>query len=158
MLKKVVILIVLVMSLAASVCMAEYNRYHWIYSDDYKSFAIDTRTFITGNNYDYYEYDVWIKVTYNEAGVQQVIINREKHDLRTDNYENLAFTLYHYQIKLYPHQLKTLKIVEYANDNSILSSYDAPFYESFEDTIPDTIGEMIVDEAFKYNMSLMRKP
>lgn len=157
MLKRMWVFLVLAMILATSVCMASQNndRYYLLISDETGEYYFDQQKFRVNTGNSDFDYDVWVKIQHSDIGVQRVINNLARANLPTDGYENLDYTLCHYQIKTATQQLRTLEIIKYSKEGYVLYSYKAPWYEQvWEDTIPGTVGEMYVEQIHNYYTDL----
>ncbi len=146
--KKCGILAMLFFVILTSVCLAEINnRYLLICFTDGEDFYLDTKTVKIGGKYDFYDYDVWIKSTYNETGVQKKLEELNKANIPTDGYENISHTMSHIQINYYSRQLRQLGKTDYSTDNKVLYSYNN-YASEWDNIVPDSVGEIIADKIY----------
>lgn len=136
------------------------DRYYWLNSSDTITYSLDTQTFNGNVDGDWAHFDVWIKMDYNEDGVQQVISARKKFGLTTVGYEKLGTTLEHQNYmasrsaKL---MCKNIQHVDYDINGNILDSITFPSSNSFTNIVPDSIGEANLLAIVLYYNAKMKK-
>lgn len=148
MFKRSIFFSLLFLLLVSSTCLAaEDSRYLFIGESPSFSLYIDTRTIIQTQNKDIFE--VWEKIVYTEKGKEEYIKGRQKRNLDTSNYSNLAFTLNKYRYKISTYCGNCIAVCDYSDDNTLLDSSSRDIYPSIP-IVPNTIGEAIYEATINY--------
>jgi len=142
-----------VLLLFSSVCFAD-DRYQLIYFDDKKDVFIDTESI----KYEYYQYqqtvdktkiNVWIKTTYSETRVKEILEERKQKDLSVKGFDNLSHTLTHYTFSR-DNKLFILDSIDYSKNGTPIGYY-YPYDYTWEDIVPDSLGELIHQAVWAYS-------
>lgn len=126
------------------------DRFHWICSSDTQTILLDTYTLniVLEKSAGWLVFDSWTKTQYNDQGKEQLIQNREKHNLPTEGYENLSYTLSHNyytsNAKVKLKKYKLISYIDYTNDGTILDSYSFPSNISWEEIVPESISDTVL--------------
>lgn len=129
------------------------ERYKWIDSNNTESYFFDTATIKftkdLSDKVNTNQIDVWIRIEYNSAGVQDRISVRKKNNIPTDGYENLSFTLRHTPFDIKNSKYSTLEIYDYDKYGNILDKHQARYVE-WESIIPGSNSEYWLQEIKSY--------
>lgn len=150
------LLFLCVFMLSTITVFASPDRYQWIDSNDKVGYFFDTQTIkysfstYTGKP-DTSKIDVWIKTVYTNDGVQGVIEERTRHQLPTDGFENLSYTLSHYKISR-DNKISILEILDYDIYGNTLDTLSIPAHQQeWKDVVPDSVGELWHQHVWKYS-------
>jgi len=123
------------------------ERYKWLDSSETTTYSFDTETIMFAkkwdNTVDTSIIDVWFKLTYNEAGVNEEIALTKKAGLSTDGWEKLQQVKDHYQFNIKISQFKLLESYFYdINGNVLYKEIDKS--SNWNNVIPGTYSESLL--------------
>lgn len=130
------------------------DRYQWMFSNDLNGYFFDTKTI----KYDYNSYtqkvdkntiDVWIKTVFTEAGVQDIIKQREKYRLPVQGFENTGFSLEHFLFSR-DNKICDIEFIYYSKSGDIIENYTFPT-RKWISIVPGTIAEEWHNEVWMYS-------
>ncbi len=153
---KIVWLLVAVLFALSTIGAGAESRWKLILDDDLIKHFFDTDSIkvVCDDNTDCIYLNVWIKVTYQEAGKDTYLRSLRKAKIPTDGYENFSYTINH--ILFGDGKICLIGVYDYTDTGVNLRSFDSPIGH-WLDIVPSSIIEVWYQQVMAFATANMGK-
>lgn len=116
-------------------------------STETSKFYVDAKSFKHENSSLENHYILWLKVTYNQLGMQEYIAYKKSSDLQIDGYDDFSHSIWHLELKhdKYSNRLcRDLGLIDYNKSGFVLDG-GANKNPTWEEIPPDSIMDRILN-------------